>query len=431
MLIPWITLAFQCIINMYFINLFPEYTGVFAFISIVINAISVYIGIKKEFKNKDILTLIAWIGFSLRLIFLIWDLNCRNIFVLPNSGLDTETFAIFAESGFLYGDYGRIRGYSKFIAFWYNFFGIERVIPQYINVLLGTTQIMLCYRICKMLNLKRFPIYICVFLLSVLPNTLIMNAILLRETIICFIVALSVYMFVKWQVGGGLHYVIYAMVFSCIGAYFHSGAIAALLGEAVVYCLYDKRSKTIKLKGKSIVMAAVCICIFFAIYALLGDALFGKFARVESAEDIVGTAEYYDNGGAAYNAGFAINNTALNLIVNTPIRMLYFVVSPMPWDWRGLQDIIAFFFSSTVFGYAYYSSIVNLKKKLGTKEKRTLILSFLIFALCSAAVFAWGVSNSGTALRHREKFLFIYIVLIGLCIDNRYANTNTNLEVKN
>ena len=122
MLIPWITLAFQCIINMYFINLFPEYTGVFAFISIVINAISVYIGIKKEFKNKDILTLIAWIGFSLRLIFLIWDLNCRNIFVLPNSGLDTETFAIFAESGFLYGDYGRIRGYSKFIAFWYNFF---------------------------------------------------------------------------------------------------------------------------------------------------------------------------------------------------------------------------------------------------------------------------------------------------------------------
>ena len=163
----------------------------------------------------------------------------------------------------------------------------------------------------------------------------------------------------------------------------------------------------------------------------MGDALFGKFARVESAEDIVGTAEYYDNGGAAYNAGFAINNTALNLIVNTPIRMLYFVVSPMPWDWRGLQDIIAFFFSSTVFGYAYYSSIVNLKKKLGTKEKRTLILSFLIFALCSAAVFAWGVSNSGSALRHREKFLFIYIVLIGLCIDNRYANTNTNLEVKN
>ena len=40
-----------------------------------------------------------------------------------------------------------------------------------------------------------------------------------------------------------------------------------------------------------------------------------------------------------------------------------------------------------------------------------MIIIFVILSLSSAMVFAWGVSNAGTAVRHREKFITIYMLL--------------------
>ena len=48
-----------------------------------------------------------------------------------------------------------------------------------------------------------------------------------------------------------------------------------------------------------------------------------------------------------------------------------------------------------------------------------MIIVFTIIALCGALIFAWGVSNAGTAMRHREKFLMVYMLLIALCNDQR------------
>lgn len=109
---------------------------------------------------------------------------------------------------------------------------------------------------------------------------------------------------------------------------------------------------------------------------------------------------------------------------DTPVRMFYFVASPLPWSWRGLSDIIAFFFSSLVFLYVYYRAYQELKK--GDTRNRTMILIFVVLSLCSALIFAWGVSNAGTAVRHREKFIVIYMVLFALCNSNEKIEEVSN-----
>ena len=69
----------------------------------------------------------------------------------------------------------------------------------------------------------------------------------------------------------------------------------------------------------------------------------------------------------------------------------------------------------------------------------TLLLTFASFllgtalgiALCAALIFAWGVSNAGTAVRHREKFMTVYILLIALCGDSRTTRIKTLREAEN
>jgi len=51
--------------------------------------------------------------------------------------------------------------------------------------------------------------------------------------------------------------------------------------------------------------------------------------------------------------------------------------------------------------------------KRDVKNKNTIIVVLLI-VIIGLVVFAWGVSNAGTALRHRDKFIGLFILLLAL-----------------
>lgn len=415
MIISWFILLVLGLLSCIFKSSISENNGMFCALIIFIDSIVIVSQILHFNTTKQIKNYILG-GFFFRMILFIWDLNCRNIFVLPNSGLDTESFAIWSKSGYLYGDYMRGGMYAKFIAFWYRFFGIQRPIAQFVNVLITITILYLALKLMCKLNINQKIQEQVVLLLCFLPNFAITNSILLRETLIIMLLSLSVYYFVIWIQENKLPCIAISIIFCCLAATVHSGAIAILLGEAIIYILYNRKENKIIFNQNSIFYIAVVLIGFIIINSQFGDVLFGKFQGVESAEDVISTADKYNSGSSSYDAGFAINNSIVSLIVNTPIRMLYFVASPLPWNWRGLSDIIAFFFSSLVFLYVYYRAYQELKK--GHTKNRTMILIFVILSLCSALIFAWGVSNAGTAVRHREKFIIVYMILLALCNSN-------------
>lgn len=407
MYFTWFFLIIEGFICSFFKSQIPENDDM---LCILVIGVSVLIALFEIVANKKYAMVILG-GFFFRLCLMIWDLKFSSVYVLPNSGLDTYTFALGARSGYLYGTFGRSGFYGKFIALWYHLFGVQRPIAQYMNVLLSISIIYLTLKILDYLGVNESSKKVIAALLCFLPNFAITNSILLRETIIIYLITVSVYFFFRYLNENRVSLLLLSIIACCLGALFHSGAIAILLGEAVVYVIYDKRNKMIRINQNSILSIAFVIIAYIVIQTLFGNVLFSKFGGIDSADDIVMVSERYNSGGSAYDAGFKFNNSIVSLIVNTPIRMFYFVASPLPWKWRGISDVMAFLFSSLVFIYVYYYAYKELKR--GNSNK-TQIIVLAIMALSSALIFAWGVSNAGTAVRHREKFIIVYMLLFAV-----------------
>jgi ABC-type transport system involved in multi-copper enzyme maturation permease subunit len=90
--------------------------------------------------------------------------------------------------------------------------------------------------------------------------------------------------------------------------------------------------------------------------------------------------------------------------------MLFFMFSPVPWNWRSVTDAIAFLFSSLFYGYVFFTAAPYVF----TRKQRPTISGLFLIALLVLMMFGWGVSNSGTALRHRDKMVIHYLLMYAL-----------------
>src|SRR5699024_9951499 len=316
---------------------------------------------------------------------------------------------------------------------------------------------------------------------SFLPNFAVMNVILLRESIIIFLVTLSLYFFLKWWKKGSFIKLMIALILPIIASLFHSGSIAIVLGYIIIITFYDRRSRRFIFNYQTVISGILGIGLLFILNTLFSDLLFSKFNSIDSAADLNKTAQAYTDGGSAYLQNIESNNPII-MILLTPIRMFYFIASPLPWDWRSFSDIFAFMFSSlfyiiTIFFVISFLNIINIYyiilfinirfffffaylfllycrsfsvifafmfsslfyiitiffgiRSLNIKntDYKNLNIALLIMAVVTMIFFSWGVSNSGTALRHREKFLAVYMLLLAISyirLKNKKTNKNLN-----
>ena len=131
--------------------------------------------------------------------------------------------------------------------------------------------------------------------------------------------------------------------------------------------------------------------------------------NVDSLSDI---GNVNTEGGSSYAAYVGDSSSVFNMMIYTIPRIVYFLLSPFPWQWRGMGDIIAFVFSSLFYFFTIKNAFVFIKKA-NQKNKSYVIIVFIV-ALCTAFVFSWGVTNTGTATRHRDKMIILYGLLYAL-----------------
>lgn len=67
-----------------------------------------------------------------------------------------------------------------------------------------------------------------------------------------------------------------------------------------------------------------------------------------------------------------------------------------------------------------YTHIINWKIKrvvFGNRHKyareKSIIIALMASAFVCAFIFGWGCQNTGTAIRHRDKFLSLYVIILG------------------
>jgi hypothetical protein len=94
------------------------------------------------------------------------------------------------------------------------------------------------------------------------------------------------------------------------------------------------------------------------------------------------------------------------LLYKIPIKAVYLVFSPFPWDVKKASHLIGMF-DGLLHLFLVYLIFRNRKAIWADPALR------IIFFILLAYLFAYGVGtgNFGTGIRHRTKFIFMFMLL--------------------
>lgn len=362
------------------------------------------------------------LGYLMRIALVIFDVYGRSVYLLPNSGGDTEMFYWNAIQYALYGYAVRGGLLSTLMGTLFQWIGLSRVFGQFILMLCSIVALHMAERIMEEFRVEtRYRIRV-MYILCLLPNFAILSSVFLRESCIIMFVAISLMCFAKWFVGKAEYWFWLAFIFVFAGSAFHSGSVAVAVGYIVVRFLYDRSKQKFRFTWKNILPVVIFILIFLFLFNNYGDRLFAKMMNITSIEDI---ASGVGQGGSSYAKYVGNSSTPLNMILYTPLRVVFFMFSPFPWNWRGLSDIIAFCLNSMFYLVVVFKAVKTIMRR--RTPHKNAIIALMIIALCTVFVFAWGCSNTGTAVRHRDKMVVLYGVLMALTWShrkNRYSREN-------
>ena len=155
---------------------------------------------------------------------------------------------------------------------------------------------------------------------------------------------------------------------------------------------------------KSIIVLAVIMAGSILLFSST-DVFTNKVDRIMQSESLENTLSNFirDSGRSAYLTWINPQNTT-QIILYSPLKIFYFLFSPMPMNWQNVIDIAAFFTDSLVYFLLLW--FIFKKNKIYTRIRYlTISLFFTIF------VFAYGTWNSGTAIRHRTKILPLILTM--------------------
>ena len=392
-----------------------EYINTFVIISIFIFSGAFFFDIRQISAYKKYGVPLS-AGYLFRILLLFYDVYTNNPLHLPLVGgaLSSDHLRFYnAAVGYTQGvetNYGGF--FPRLLGAIFSITGISRLWAEFIVMVFSIFTILVFTRIIDDLDIPVIYRRAGVYLICLLPNYAFLSAVLRRETFITFFVALSTKYFINWIRGKGENKAfILAIVFAMGASLFHGATGLIILCYIFIRLIYSPMRKAYTLEIKNILGALIFFVAFLFIYAKFGDVFFGKIDSKLSSGVYSVTR---DAGRTSYAKYVGDAKTPLRMIIFAVPRFLYFMFSPFPWQWRGLSDVITFLFSSCVYLYIILSAVQYIRRSDKSDENRSIVIALLVVVLLGAEVFAWGTTNTGTATRHRDKFIVIYAILFSI-----------------
>jgi len=92
-------------------------------------------------------------------------------------------------------------------------------------------------------------------------------------------------------------------------------------------------------------------------------------------------------------------------------RLIYFLFSPFLWDIKAINHLLGFVDALLVIILFFY-----IIKGLVVKKQNKSVTILCIILLPLLITYSWGVGNFGTALRHRSKFIPVFIAISSIYV---------------
>lgn len=360
---------------------------------------------------------ILFVALILRILFLLID---HYIFPLPGSTADAESFEGFAlylsEDGFfnLINNFSGPDPYfiSYFIAIPFSLFGHSLLMAQSISLLFGMGSIFLVWLLAKKLWNVQIANKVG-WVATLFPTLVLFSVIVLREVYVCFFLLLALHGVVGWVKTDKLKFIILASLGFIGATFFHGGMFVGLIIFLIIVSLSNlKKLLKLLINLRTKIKFVIFLGLFFIISGMFVSnkihvPYLGTFEKGTDLEFLLIKTSQSTAGEASWPK-WTVAKSPIELIYKGPIRSIYFMFSPFPWDVKKTQHLIGMF---DAFLYMYLTVLILLNIKLIWKDPCLRII--LILLLVYIFVFGIGVGNFGTGIRHRSKFALIFILLAG------------------
>lgn len=376
--------------------------------------------------------IILFICFLLRLFLLYLDYYGKELINVFHSGGDSErfyTWGIEISKNFSMMNEISYTRYTDFLGILYWIIGDQRLFSQFINVILGMWSVFVFYKILDLFNFDPFKKLFFLAFYGLYPQNIIFSSILLREALIQFFFVYSIFFFLKWLRTKNRVNIFITVFFGFLSSLFHSGMIISLLVYGYMFLFLDLTTYRYKYSFKRLILFFLCCGISFTFIANDSSILSGKFSILQTAVDNLSFIDSYqsfseasEEGGSTYLKNYEISSV-FDFIALLPLKFIYFVFSPMPFDIRGSGDLAAILIDSS-FYYFLIFKIVRSRNLIENNFFRLLPKIFFILFLFVSLGFSAGTENSGTAMRHRAK-IFPALIMVVVFIESIKENKNS------
>ena len=246
---------------------------------------------------------------------------------------------------------------------------------------------------------------------ALFPTLVLYSAVTMREALLTFCLLISCLMFIRWYRGRALNHAMLAMVFSFLAMFFH-GAHAINLGWLLI-CMFVIAVRTVAGKEKflnymrSLGMMTVALVLLLVIGASAQRIAIPKLGSLETtdAERLLSYSGSAMRDGASYPGWLSVETPA-DFTWKWSVRMPYFLFSPFPWDVRAARHLIGL-----ADGLLYGALFIMALRARGVLRNNKLAMLAIVFIMPAVMVYSMFIGNFGTGLRHRSKFVPIFIAI--------------------
>ena len=381
-------------------------------------------------------------AFILRASLLILD---EYFIDLPGGGLDAKGFlANAAEYSNTYGlsillDMFQVANglfISRVISVFYSLTYENEMMAKGISLGLGTASVYFFYYLC-LLIWDRTAAIKAAWIMALHPSMILYSVLVLKEVYITFILLVTLIPIIfliknldideklKIKKNNYLYKNSIYIAFITIGFFFLKNIHGAMILGAVsllffmlYYFLKNElhNLKKGKIKIKILIILSIIFSLFFLwFYEKIQIPYVPGPERIMNLHDIL-LRRFNVGSISVINGDFGSNypnwtiptkdSDFITLVTKIFARIIYFLYSPFPWDFKRYYHLIGFADSALMF----YITICAWNNRTLIWED-PVIRFLLLLLLTYVLIYGLGTSNFGTAIRHKTKFMFILICL--------------------
>ena len=324
-----------------------------------------------------------------------WEFGEKGFFYILNN-LSIDPFVFF----------------SSFHAILYSLFGRSILMGQSISLLFGIGVIFLGWKLANKIWDKRTANKVG-WIIALFPSLILYSVLFMREIYICFFLLLALCGVVDWVKTKSFKSIILVLIGFIGATLLHSPMLVGALAFMTIV-------GTISLKQsiKSLINFRINLKnLMFLTFFIIGSGIFlsnkidlpyiGNFKDSTNATFLLEKTNFAHRGDASWPE-WTKAKTPIELLYKAPVRSIYFIFSPFPWDLKRTEHLIAVF-DSILYMYLFFLILRNIKIIWRDPVLRAILIILLTYIIA----FGFGVGNFGTGLRHRSKFSVMLILLAG------------------